>query len=409
MPKGVVVQDEKVMERFRTVVQNALPFSLKINKNISVFSQLILSKTKSNVSVSTLKRLFLYPDSTTPSQYTLDLICKTIGLSGWNEFLENENQIVKYMHFEIMTTIKINGYKDFEEFGRIINENASSPHIFDIILTLVREAVKKKDNETLSGLFNISFFSQVVNNYPAQFYFEQEFGLLMREYSEIDQLVEHFAKNPNAQRWYIEHFVDEDYLDGYYGKMMEIYHQHKKTNEALLFYHSLMCQHDIENGNFNSKHYDFLLQFRETQSVHFIPNFRRLALLIIYFHNDKEIKDSLLEEIPLITNNLNVGDRSFLALIFCQIVFLKGDFYAIKSLFEYMHLKQDISIEEIHLYRNFNVLKIYKAYVLYHENKIQEAENILKSYNNKNPFRQNLFDKHSSIVNALIREAIEKN
>lgn len=148
MPKGVVVQDEKVMERFITVVQNSLPFSLKINKNISVFSQLILSKTKSNVSVSTLKRLFLYPDTTTPSQYTLDLICKTIGLSGWNEFLENENQIVKYMHFEIMTTIKINGYKDFEEFGRIINENAFSPHIYDIILTLIKEAIKKNDIDT---------------------------------------------------------------------------------------------------------------------------------------------------------------------------------------------------------------------------------------------------------------------
>lgn len=409
MPKGVNIQDEKVMERFRTVVQNSLPFSLKINKNISVFSQLIHSKTKCNVSVSTLKRLFLYPDATVPSLYTLDLICKTIGLNGWKDFLESENQIAEFMHFEIMTTIKMNGYNGFDEFEKIILENASSPHIFEIIITLVKAAVKKDDTESLSKLFNISFFSREFTYEPNQYYFINEFGLIMREYSGIKYLMKFYARNANAQRLYIERYVDEDKLDGYYGEMLEIYHAHKKNLEAQLFYHSLMCMYDVENGKYNSPHFDFLLQFRETEPVHFVPKFRRLALLIVYFRHDNELIESLMDEIPLLIKNVDIGDRSFLALIFSQIVFVTKNHIAIKKMFEYLNLAHDISEENIHLHRNFNILKIYEAFVLLGDNKLQDARQKLNSHKTHNPFRHNLFGKHYEIVNNLINEAINKD
>lgn len=67
MPKGIKVDDQLIIEKFKKKVANQLPFSLKINKNYSRFD-LILQKTETEVSVSTLKRL-LYESDVTFAQY----------------------------------------------------------------------------------------------------------------------------------------------------------------------------------------------------------------------------------------------------------------------------------------------------------------------------------------------------
>ncbi|MDD4991618.1 MAG: hypothetical protein PHR83_05220 [Paludibacter sp.] len=404
MPKGVFIQDAKVMERFRTVVQDALPYSLKINKNISKLAQLILSTTHNSVSISTLKRLFLYPDATNPSLFTLDSICKTIGYGGWNEFMEKENQIASFKHLEILTTLRLNGYSNFEEFKNILSEFSASSHKYEIVLTLVKVAVQKDDVETLSKLFELPFFLENINYEPPQFYFAQDLGLILRESPKIRELVKYYARSVVAQEWYIERFVDEDNLNGYYGEMMELYHQYKTNLEAQLFYHCLMCVRDIQNGIYKSEHFDFLIHFRENEPVHFMPKLRRLAILMVYFNDNIEIKDSLLEEIPFLIKDIDLGDRSYIALILSHIIFYKKDHYILKLTIECLNLSQGNPQQNIHLYRNYNILKIYEAFVLLGEGKPNDAKAKLASYNPmyQCPYRQNLYNSHYEIVNAMI-------
>lgn len=404
MPKGVSIQDEKVMERFRTVVQESLPYSLKINKNIPLFAQLIYKKTHKAVSASTLKRLFLYPDYTIPSLYTLDTICQAIGFAGWNNFINNEEQIVDCEHFEVITMIRNEGYKDFSEFKEIISKFVNTNHKYSVTLALVQAAVSKSDFETLSQLFDIPIILDPIEDNLPFFYFVQDLGLIFRNSDIIKKLTPYYAKHPIAQQAYIERFVDQDYLNGYYGDLLELYHQNKKTLEAQLFYHSLMCFRDIENGEFKSPHYDFLIHFRETEPVHSVPKMRRLALLVIYFHSDAEIVDSLLDELPGLTVGHNRETNTFMGLLFCQIVFFRCDHTVLKRMFEKMNISTNLVSQNIVSLRDLNLLKIYEAYYLYKEGNILEAKAKLNSINRmyQNPIK--CIKKHYEIVKAMLDE-----
>jgi hypothetical protein len=410
MPKGVYIQDAKVMERFRTVVQDVLPYSLKINKNILKLAELIFSTTHYSVSVSTLKRLFLYPDETTPSLFTLDVICKTIGFAGWSDFLEKENQIADFEHYQIISMAHHRGYNGFEEFKEIISRFSVSNHKYEITLVLVELAVAKKDIDTLSKLFDIPKVFDVIEYNTLHYYFIQELGLIFRNSNLIADLIPYYTQHPVAQVCYIERFVDEDNLNGYYGEMIEHYHKHKKNLEAQLFYHCLMCQRDIQNGISNSPHFDFLIHFRETEPVHPIPKIRRLALLIVYFGNNKEIVDILMDEIPVLTANQNQDMCLLLALIYCQIVFITKDQSALKKMLDYVNFKPTHHTQNINMLRNANLLKIYEAYVLLSDAKPQEAKSKLSTFNQLHqcPKKYNLHNRDYDIVKTMINEELAK-
>ncbi len=268
-----------------------------------------------------------------------------------------------------------------------------------------------KDIETLSKLFDIpNVFDFVEYNSP-HFFFTQELGLIFRNSTLLKDLIPHYAKHPVAQECYIERFVDEDNLNGYYGELLEHYHKHKRNLEAQLFYHCLMCQRDIENGILKSPHFDFLIHFRETELIHPIPKMRRLALLIVYFSNDKEIVDSLLEEIPVLTANENQDLCLFVALIYCQIVFINKDQYALKRMFQYMNFTTNSYTQNINMLRYANLLKIYEAYVLLGDGKPQEAKSKLSTFNplHQCPKTYNLHNRNYDIVNTLIAFELQRN
>jgi hypothetical protein len=79
------------------------------------------------------------------------------------------------------------------------------------------------------------------------YYIGQAMGLLLRSHATLaDALIRPLAAKPNAQRYFVEWFVDEDYLGGYYGRLLDAYHTHKQEQpEDRLFYFSLkyrQCQ-----------------------------------------------------------------------------------------------------------------------------------------------------------------------
>lgn len=410
MPRGAYIEDQEILKRFRLVVQASLTFSLNVNKNFILFEKLIYEKTQQVVSVSTLKRIFLYPAKSKPTLYTLDLICKTIGINDWNEFVNAENLHAEHKYQEVITMIRVIGYQDFNDFKKMISENIHTHGIFEITLALIKVAVQRNDFEVLSQLFDLPVFQVDINFYPPQFYFAQELGLILRESPIIKKLIPIYAKSPVAQIWYIERFVDEDNLDGYYGDMLEMYHIHKKNLEAQLFYHSLMCLRDMDNHIFTSKHLDFMLQFRETEPVHFLPKIRRLALLLYYFKEDAEVKESIQEEIALLIANESTLERSFMAVVISRIIFMTGDYRDLKRSIGSLNLPQKAVNDSINYYRDINILKIYEAYILLGEGKLQEAKAKLATYNPSFlcPYQHKKFVKDFRAIDYLINIEIEK-
>jgi len=408
MPKGLDFRKEILMNTFFEVVQNSVPFSLKINKNLKKFSALIFAKTNEAISVSTLKRLFIYNDKTAPSRYTLDLVCRTVGYKDWTDFVESQVQISDFNYREVLTCINNTGYHNFEEFIKLSTMFTYSDYQYDIILALLRVAVQRYDMEVLTHLFDLHVFDVEVNYLPPQYYFAQEMGLIFRNSDVIIDLIPFYAKNPVAQRWYIERFVDEDHLNGYYGDLLTQYHLHKKTPEAQLFYHSMMCVRDIQNGVYKSEHFDYMIHFRETEPVFYIPKIRRLALLIVYYNDDEELKQTIMDELKWMLSTLNRVDYTYVALIFCNIVFYKEDHAIIKKALEMMELHRLKSDYNINLFRDLNMLRIFEAYVLLGDGKPREAKAKLQSFNPfyQIPYQQYMLNKHLGRINQLINDVL---
>lgn len=83
------------------------------------------------------------------------------------------------------------------------------------------------------------------------YYISQAIGVVMRSNESLaNELINDYGAHPLAQQYFVEWFVDEDYLTGYYGKLLNIYHQHKKTQKAdRLFYYALQYTASLQTGN----------------------------------------------------------------------------------------------------------------------------------------------------------------
>jgi hypothetical protein len=101
----------------------------------------------------------------------------------------------------------------------------------------------------------------------------------------IDQLQRHIAKTINGQQFYYELFINIDKLNSYYGKGLHYYLNEKKTTEAQLFGHSLLCfKHWLIMDNDRIKmHYDIVMNYKLDDKIHPFVCGRYFATQLYYF------------------------------------------------------------------------------------------------------------------------------
>lgn len=404
MPKGISEIDPIIFQRFQDVVERSLPFSLAVNKNFTKFSDLIYTNTSQYVSVSTLRRVFQYENNTSPSLFTLNTICQAIGYNSWKDFEEKETQMAECEFAEMILTINCQGYADWDQFLLIFNKFVNTPNIHKVAMALFNAAMQQNDINALSKFYDLFDFLKDIEPDGKEYYFHMELGMLLMQSSIIYQLIPYYAQHPVAQIYLVEYFVAEDKLNGAYGALLDEYHKHKKTPEAELFYYSLMYQKRLENYESVQEPYNYLVNFKETESVNPIHKIRRLAMLVIHFSGDKLMVDNLMQEVKAIM--MTGDDRliSFASLLFCKLVFLKRLLHPIKQMLELTNLYYKSLNIDISVHRNFNYLKIYEAYILLTDGDAGAAKLKLNSFNNLYfcPYSFKRYKIHFDIVNRMI-------
>lgn len=415
MPKGIRIKDRSILDLFRKTVESTLSFSLKINKNFGQFSSLIYDKTGNYISVSTLRRIFQYKSNTTPTLFTLDTICKAIDYTDWQAFEECTYINHEEEHYEMLTNLRYNGYQDADEFMRIFNDFVHTEFCYDITLALVQAAVRKADLPVLSKLFELPvIFDNDISERRKRkhLYFTQELGMTLRNNKNlIYKLIPIYGRSEFAYKNYIERFVDEEELNGYYGDLLEEYHKHKTNLEANLFYHCLMCQRDFENDDYASEHLRFLIDFKETEPVYFIPKIRRLALLIVhYYSTDKAKVEELLAQIPHTIHPEYESCNAYCAVKFSQLVFPLRDHNLLKRYMVYFNQPADKHYSNVFVKRNMNLLKIYEAYMFFCDGNLDLAEQKLNSYSPLYffPNTHKLTKTHFEVTRRLIQSERRK-
>ena len=379
MPKGIKINDRLIIEKFKKVVANQLPFSLKINKNYSRFSDLIMQKTETVVSVSTLKRLFLYESDVMPSRNTLDLICQTIGIKDWDAFQDSSNDHSEFEHLEVIKSLELEGYRNKSDFKKIYEKFDYPEYKYFVTLYLIKNAIQKRDIDILKEIFMLPVFHRPDPGNVHQMYFLEYFGLLFRNNDIIYELIPYWTKDPVGQTAYCEFFVDVDNLKGYYGAVIEEYHKYKRNPEGLLFYHCMMYERDLQNGIIESRNIQFLLNFDEDEPIKTIHKTRRLALIITYNRLKGYPVDTYLDQIPDLMNIDDEYLRVLNAYTFCFLVFDRNDFYPLKEMLSHFDHPKRRDDNNIFTTRLLNMIKLYQSFVHFREWEIDKAIEVFQT------------------------------
>ncbi len=404
MPKGISREENKLLERFKVVVQQRMDFTVTLHKNYALLSELVYKRTNCKISTSTVKRIFSQTNQTVPSKYSLDCIARAIGYEGWDDFVKKDLEFSDFEHHEIIHNLKYVSFKDTDEFYSIFYHFLETPNCYKITVALIEAANRTNNVEVLSKIFDLPKVLDLNQKNHPGICFHEEVGMIFRNSLVIRELAPIYAKHPVAQTSYIEIEVDEEMLNGYYGVMLEEYAKYKTNAEAQLFYHCLMCQRDFENGDFNSVHFNYLIHFRTAEKIHPTPLIRRLALIIIKNIDNLELVDSLIDEIPNLLKGSDEVITHFNIYKFCNLVFQCRNPYPIKRALTFLPLPTNDLKYHHGTNRLLNMLKIYESFVLVKNGQHKEAKERLQAYNKLYCFPNILVKTkiHFDIVNRLI-------
>ena len=388
MPKGVQNTNPEILERLRAMVAHSLAFLLNSNKSYDLLANIIFDRTGALLSNSTLRRVFQYDSLNNPTKSTLDLICKSIGFQNWNDFVEKEKNQSQSDLSQIITIFRLQGIRDHAQTVQTLEKYRDHPDFFSLMDAVVQIAITNRDIKFLSKLFDLNEIFENVHDPVRVMYFIHHLVIGLNQSGLMPELIQFYGANPNAHNHLIESYVDEDNLNGYFYDLMQVYHRHKTTPEAQLFYHCLMYQRALENNQETNPHLDFIRQFSTTQPVHNIPLGRRLAILMLEANDSEEVIGDILKKTRRLFNPLNDIARITTAIHMVRLLFIKRKHELID---EILLLAPDNNVisRNIDELTNINQLKIYRAYSLYQKGEKENAR-----------LKLNEFD--TSLVHAFI-------
>lgn len=244
---------------------------LRYSKDCDGLANSINKSSHERVSVTTLKRLFGFAKSVEqPRLYTLDVVAAYIGYKDWSSLLANiektENISVQatktkqvevfsndihLLHHQISITLTTQTINT-KRIVSLCRQLGKQLEIFSFVIEIIGIAARQKNIQFLKQIFNLPvIFDEKIHSPIQMYYIGQTIGLMMRGHPDIaDELIESLAANKNAQQYFIEWFVDEDYLQGYYGKLLDAYHRQKQSDvQDKLFYFALKFSQAVQTGN----------------------------------------------------------------------------------------------------------------------------------------------------------------
>ena len=280
----------------RNKIENQFGSSIAYSKDCEALAKSIEKACNEKISITTLKRLFGFAkDVEQPRLYTLNLLASYIGHKDWSSLLANientENlfgssaikENVKWispnnihlLHHQISVSL-ISEKIDIKKTISLCKQFGKQPEIFSFINEMIGIAARQKNILFLKRVFNLPLlFNETVHSSLEFYYLGQTMGLMLRSHPDIaEELIESLASSKNAQQYFIEWFVDEDYLQGYYGKFLDAYSRFKHVKaQDKLFYFSLKYKQAAQEGN--SIHcinwYKKIKKINITTEMHHIP------------------------------------------------------------------------------------------------------------------------------------------
>jgi hypothetical protein len=287
------------------------------------------------------------------------------------------------------------------------------PEIITFITELINIAGRLKHLQFLKQVFSLPYiFDETLHEQGDIYYIAQTTGMILRANPDLAyELLESYAANKKAQIYLVEWFVDEDYLQGYYGKLIDSYHLHKKQQvQDRLFYYAIKYSQAMQAGDFLSQKewYTKIKKLKINRELHSIPAGRYVGICLA------EEKDHLFSKsssyYKLITTYVTktTYENATHLLLYLYRYLFKGQrtdwMTGILNIYE-EKLKTRPDKERSHWGRRVeNELFIYLAYAYYLDGNKREAKKLIR-FVDPDLFEifmyKQIHNDYSSILNIL--------
>jgi len=258
-----------LIPEIRTKIEARLGKPILYSKDCEVLAKSIEKVCGERIGITTIKRLFGFASGTTqPRLYTLNLLAQYIGYKNWETLvseIEDSKNLSVVLDYKIRfddageDNINLLNHQvsislatqsvDINEVVKLCNRFGRQKQIFPFLIDIIAIAVRQKNIQFLRKIYKLpNVFDEQVHDHFDFYYVGQTLGLMLRLNPDIiDELIETLAADEKAQRYFIEWFVDEDHLTGYYGRMLDVYHKYKNlAPQDNLFYYCLKHSQAIQ-------------------------------------------------------------------------------------------------------------------------------------------------------------------
>lgn len=245
---------QKIEERFGRPI--------RYSKDCEALAASIGRACQERISPTTLKRLFGFAKTVDqPRLFTLDLLAQYIGYPNWQSLLQQVEGAPQSQEGTQSTTYARHGQSlgvyrlnhqisiaqatqtiDLGKINALATELGHLPAFIPFITELIGVAARQQRADFLGQVFSMPrLFEPGVHGDYELYYIGQAMGLTLRQTTSLtDALIPALAANVHARRYLVEWFVDEDFLTGYYGKLLDAYHEYQHQDPAdRLFYFAL--------------------------------------------------------------------------------------------------------------------------------------------------------------------------
>jgi len=391
----------KTQQTLNTKVKNKLKDAILLHFNSPVnttndalkLSDHIYKKTKKIVNYNTLRRLFnTVPTTTQPSLYTLDVLAEYVGQINWEGFCKSVfvNERLIMLDFNMISSIvkKI----DFEKLTNLVALLNNEPDLYGFLRNVITIAYQKKDYEFFKKIFTLKIaFQSNDKNHTQIYYTVNLLGSYVSQSKPLQSIaLSHYYNMPYNENYYVEHFVDLDNINGYYGKLLDKYIKHKTTDkqQALLFYNCMKFYGCYLRKDF-AQYQKYLKQINAIvnyNGIYSIPIARkRVCQAIDSFHRIKQFPEKFKEQVISDLKLINFR-FDFMVQTVEYITHIAQGLYWLKQ-YEFIHFLVEKylyvqKLEETHFANaRWNHLKIYYSVALFYSGNKTYAKEYLNSIN----------------------------
>lgn len=379
---------------------------VRYSKDCDILSKSIEKVCKERISTTTLKRLFGFAKSIeNPRLFTLDVLACYINYKDWSSLIAELEKLEKMDIYKdssfskptkiediytlqqqlvlSVTTQNIDVLKVF----KLCQQFGSKKEITSFIIDLINIAAQTKNIRFFNHIFLLpKIFDDSIHLQEQIYYIGQTIGLAFRTNPDLcTELIETYASNKKAQTYLIEWFVDEDYLQSYYGQLLDNYHLFKKKSmQDRLFYYSLKYSQCMQSGDViqQKEWYCKIKKISLNKALHPIPAGRYIGICVSEESNELYGNSSIYYN--LIVNHLvnDTYENAITFLLYLSRYLFKSDrtdwLIGLVNKFE---KEWDSKLEKFRSHwgvKTENELFIYLSYAFYLTGNIKKAKLYIK-------------------------------